>query len=56
LILDGPRANALDDNGALGWLRPPRSFVAPILYEVGDRERFRQLLLGEEQPPLRDAA
>ena len=39
LILDGPRANALNDSGALGWLRPPRSLVAPVLYEVGDRER-----------------
>ena len=59
LILDGPRARALNDSGALaalGWLRPPRSFVAPVLYEVRDRERFRQLLLGEHEPPLRDAA
>ncbi|HET8933245.1 MAG TPA: hypothetical protein VFN67_07405 [Polyangiales bacterium] len=56
LILDGPRANALNDSGALGWLRPPRSLVAPVLYEVGDRERFRQLLLGEQARPLRDAA
>jgi hypothetical protein len=56
LILDGPRATALNDSGALGWLRPPRSIVAPVLYEVRDRDRFRQLLLGEKQPPMRDAA
>jgi hypothetical protein len=56
LILDGPRANALNDSGALSWLRPPRSFVAPVLYEVRDRERFCQLLLGKQQPPMRDAA
>jgi hypothetical protein len=58
LILDGPRANALNDSGALGWLRPPRSLVAPVLYEVGDRERFCQLLLGERErvSTVRDAA
>ncbi|HTU58895.1 MAG TPA: hypothetical protein VMF89_10690, partial [Polyangiales bacterium] len=58
LILDGPRANALNDSGALGWLRPPRSLVAPVLYEVGDRERFCQLLLGERErvATVRDAA
>lgn len=56
LILDGPRATALNDSGALGWLRPPRSSVAPVLYEVRDRERFCQLLFGERQSPMRDAA
>lgn len=56
LILDGPRATALSDSGALGWLKPPRSSVAPILYEVRDRDRFRELLFGERQPTVRDAA
>jgi hypothetical protein len=55
LILDGPRANALDDSGALGLLAPPRSAVPPVLYEVRDRELFRQLLF-TNPPPLRDAA
>jgi hypothetical protein len=54
LILDGPRANALDDSGALGLLSPPRSAVLPVLYEVGDSELFRRLLF--TNPPLRDAA
>jgi hypothetical protein len=54
LILDGPRANALDDSGALGLLSPPRSAVLPVLYEVRDRELFRRLLFSN--PPLRDAA
>ena len=55
LILDGPRANALDDSGALGLLAPPRSAVPPVLYEVRDRELFRQLLFSNP-PPLQDAA
>jgi hypothetical protein len=55
LILDGPRANALDDSGALGLLAPPRSAVPPVLYEVRDRDLFRQLLFSNP-PPLRDAA
>ena len=54
LILDGPRATALDDSGALSLLSPPRSAVLPVLYEVGDSEQFRRLLFGE--PRLRDAA
>jgi hypothetical protein len=54
LILDGPRANALDDSGALGLLSPPRSAVLPVLYEVRDREQFRRLLFSD--PPLCDAA
>jgi hypothetical protein len=56
LILDGPHANALDDNGALGLLPPPRGLVAPVLYEVRDRERFRELLFGDEAERRRRAA
>jgi hypothetical protein len=56
LILDGPRANALDDSGALGLLAPPRSAVLPVLYEVRDRELFRRLLFGGRASALRDAA
>jgi hypothetical protein len=54
LILDGLRANALDDSGAMGLLSPPRSAVLPVLYEVRDPELFRRLLFSD--PPLRDAA
>ncbi len=59
LILDGPQARALDDNGALGLLSsPPRATVAPVLYEVRDRELFRRLLFPGSVPPkpVRDAA
>ncbi len=59
LILDGPRATALDDSGALGLLSPPRATVPPVLYEVRDRELFRRLLFPEGQKsrhPLHDAA
>jgi hypothetical protein len=52
--LDGPRANALDDSGALGLLSPPRSAVLPVLYEVRDRDLFRRMLFSD--PPMRDAA
>jgi hypothetical protein len=56
LILDGPRANALDDSGALGIMAPPRSAVLPVLYEVRDREQFRRLLFAGRSAALRDAA
>jgi hypothetical protein len=60
LILDGLQARALDDSGALGLLSPPRALVAPVLYEVRDREQFRALLFGRSEPPkppsFRDAA
>ncbi|HEX7479529.1 MAG TPA: hypothetical protein VF331_17120 [Polyangiales bacterium] len=58
LILDGPRARALADNGALGMLSPPRGTVPPVLYEVRDRELFRRLLFPGSTPPkrVRDAA
>jgi hypothetical protein len=60
LILDGQHARALDDSGALGFLAPPRALVAPVLYEVRDRELFRALLFGRVEPPkpppVRDAA
>jgi len=56
LILDGPRAKALNDSGALSWLKPPRSGVPPVLYEVREREQFKRLLLADKDPKLRDAA
>jgi hypothetical protein len=59
LILDGPHARELDTSGALGMLSPPRGLVPPVLYEVRDRERFRELLFGDSRRPkrpLRDAA
>jgi hypothetical protein len=56
LILDGPRANALDDSGALGMFAPARSAVLPVLYEVRDRELFRRLLFAGRSALMRDAA
>lgn len=45
LILDGPGARALGDSGALTGLTPSRDAVPPILYELRDTERVRDLLL-----------
>lgn len=60
LILDGPHARALDDSGALGFFSPPRALVPPVLYEVRERDEFRQLLFAPVEdaprPPARDAA
>jgi hypothetical protein len=56
LILDGPRANALDVSGALGLFTPPRASVPPVLYEVRDRELFRKMLFADRKDRLRDAA
>lgn len=44
LILDGPGARALGDTGALTGLTPPRDAVPPVLYELRDTERVRDLL------------
>jgi hypothetical protein len=51
LILDAPDARALDDNGALGLLPPPRATVPPVLYEVTDQELLRELLLSRHSQP-----
>jgi len=51
LILDAPDARALDDNGALGLLPPPRATVPPVLYEVTDQELLRELLLSRRSDP-----
>lgn len=56
LILDGPRANALNLSGALGVLTPPRAAVPPVLYELRDRELFKQLLFPNRDTRMRDAA
>ena len=56
LILDGPRAKALNDSGALSWFKPARAAVPPVLYEVREREQFTRLLLSEKVRKLRDAA
>lgn len=45
LILDGPNARALDDNGALSMFAPPRATVPPVLYEVDEEEHVRELIL-----------
>lgn len=45
LILDGPGARALGDSGALSGLTPSRDAVPPVLYELRDTERVRDLLL-----------
>lgn len=58
LILDGPGARALGDTGALTGLTPSRDGVPPILYELRDTERVRDLLTTprDSHPPLADAA
>lgn len=57
LILDGPGARALGDTGALTGLTPPRDAVAPVLYELRDTERVRDVLLAREpRDSLADAA
>ena len=57
LILDGPGARALGDTGALTGLTPPRDAVAPVLYELRDAERVRDVLLSGGPPDsLADAA
>jgi hypothetical protein len=44
LILDAPDARALEDNGALGLMTPPRATVPPVLYELVDIEELKALL------------
>ena len=44
LILDAPDARALEDNGALGLVTPPRATVPPVLYELLDIEELKALL------------
>jgi hypothetical protein len=60
LILGGPRTRVSDDSGAQALLSPARALVAPVLYEVRDRELFRRLLFAaveeKPEPPVRDAA
>jgi hypothetical protein len=51
LILDAPDARALEDNGSLGLLSPPRATVPPVLYEVTEMELLRELLLTHRAPP-----
>jgi hypothetical protein len=56
LILDAPESRALSDSGALMPITPARDLVPPILYELRDSERVYELLLGREEPPVREAA
>lgn len=57
LILDGPGGRALEGSGAFSGLTPSRDLVPPILYELRDTERLRDLLLARtSHPPLADAA
>lgn len=51
LILDSEDACALEDNGALGLLPPPRATVPPVLYEVTELELLRELLLSRRKDP-----
>jgi hypothetical protein len=51
LILDAPNARALEDNGALGLLPPPRATVPPVLYEITEMELLRELLLSRHSDP-----
>ena len=46
LILDGPNGRALDDSGAMmSFSGPPRAAVPPVLYEISEPDRVRDLLL-----------
>lgn len=45
LILDAPNARALEDSGALSMIEPPRAMVAPVLYELRELARLREILL-----------
>jgi hypothetical protein len=55
---DGADARALGDSGALTGLTPARDAVPPILYELRDTERLRDVLLAprDSRPSLPDAA
>ena len=56
LILDAPEARALSDSGALTPLPPPRDLVLPVLYELRETDRVRELLLGEPAQDYSEAA
>ena len=47
LVLDTPGSRALSDSGALGQLIPSREALLPVLYEVTDAKKLRQLILGD---------
>lgn len=50
-ILDGPEARALGDHGALTGLLPSRDEVPPILYELRDIERLREVFARVSEVP-----
>lgn len=48
LVLDTPVSRALVVSGALGALPPSRDRVPPVLYELRDVERLKELLAGPD--------
>jgi hypothetical protein len=60
LVLDGPESRALAVSGALGVIPPSRDPVPPVLYELRDADRLKELLFGPQPrssaPSLSDAA
>ncbi|MBW2465402.1 MAG: hypothetical protein JRH11_27390 [Deltaproteobacteria bacterium] len=45
LVLDAPESRAVALSGALKRFPPPRDLVAPVLYEIREVERVRDLIL-----------
>ena len=60
LVLDAPESRALADSGALRYLAPARESVPPVLFELRDVEKLKDLILERRSrpsgPPVRDAA
>ena len=60
LVLDAPESRALADSGALRYLAPARESVPPVLFELRDVEKLKDLILDRRSspshPPVRDAA
>ena len=60
LVLDAPESRALADSGALRKLTPARESVPPVLFELRDVEKLKDLILDRRSsnpmPPVRDAA
>ncbi|MEM9070422.1 MAG: hypothetical protein AAGE52_18095 [Myxococcota bacterium] len=51
LMLDAPQSRAISDSGALGPLLPARDSVPPVLFELRDGERVRELILSAPIAP-----
>lgn len=51
LVLDAPESRALGVSGALGPMLPARDSVPPILYELSDVDRLKELILRRDSHP-----